>query len=401
MEPAMTSGSRNQFTPMSSEMELILCCARSHSDPANDDRIRSLLRGGLDWTEVMRRVNRHRVAPIVHEKLADVGGELLPEAQQEALREAAWHAARFSLASLRELVRLHDLFEAAGVSIIPYKGPALAWIAYGSFTRRDFVDLDFVLQQRDIPEATLLMRRAGYRAEFDLREAHDGVDKFAPGQYSFSLPDQTFQVELHTERTMRYFPIGLDLAEMRRRMIPVDVAGRRLHTFSLEDTLAMVCVHGAKHFWDRLSWILDVAQLTATQGLNWALALQVAEEMQSTRLLLLGLELAHDLLGARLPEFIIEKARVDSNVCWLAERVHQCFDRASEADLGMVSRTAFRWRSRDAMGQGIRHMLRLVASPTESDREMMHLPQALAPLYIFLRPIRLLRDHGVGSRRRT
>jgi len=36
---------------------------------------------------------------------------------------------------------------------------------------------------------------------------------------------------------------------MSRRFITVEISGRKMRTFSVEDTLVMLCVHGAKHFW--------------------------------------------------------------------------------------------------------------------------------------------------------
>ena len=45
-------------------------------------------------------------------------------------------------------------------------------------------------------------------------------------------------------------------------------------------------------------------------------------------------------------------------------------------------------------------MLRLTMSPTERDRQTTPLPRFLAPLYVLLRPWRLLREYGFGFRRR-
>ena len=85
---------------------------------------------------------------------------------------------------------------------------------------------------------------------------------------------------------------------MSRRLITVELCGRKLRTFSIEDTLVMLSVHGAKHFWERLGWILDVAELTAGQPVDWPLTMRIAAKLKSTRLLLLGLYLAHELMDA-------------------------------------------------------------------------------------------------------
>ena len=47
---------------------------------------------------------------------------------------------------------------------------------------------------------------------------------------------------------------------------------------------------------------------------------------------------------------------------------------------------------------GWRYVVRLAVIPAEEDWAMMRLPRALAPLYIALRPLRLLRKYGAANR---
>ena len=49
--------------------------------------------------------------------------------------------------------------------------------------------------------------------------------------------------------------------------------------------------------------------------------------------------------------------------------------------------------------EGWRYSARLTVSPAEEDWEMVRLPRALAPLYVALRPLRLL--HKIWSLGRT
>ena len=37
--------------------------------------------------------------------------------------------------------------------------------------------------------------------------------------------------------------------------------GRDVPALSLEDELVLICVHGAKHFWERLMWTADIAAM--------------------------------------------------------------------------------------------------------------------------------------------
>ncbi len=248
--------------------------------------------------ELARGRGHRGTAPLVTGRLRGdrrdgCGPDLACTVEAVARGGGAFHGCRKSL--LRELLRLHQVFEAAQILVIPYKGPLLARIAYGSFLRREYLDLDFAVEQKNIPETVAVLESAGYCPQFDPREAHAGQNGFAPGQYSFLSHPHKILAEFHTERTLRYFPIPIDFQDLTGRLMTVEIGGQRLRTFSIEDTLVMLCVHGAKHFWERLGWVLDIATLVAAQPVDWTLLNRIAAKMESTRVLHLGLYLAHDL----------------------------------------------------------------------------------------------------------
>lgn len=382
------------------EMEINLCCGRAPIDPAANERVRSLIQNGLNWPDVVAIAERHRLSPIVYEVIDAAAQDLISPAQLNMLREATVSSTSAGMALLRELLRLHQVFEAAQILVVPYKGPVLAWVAYGSFIRREYLDLDFAVQQKHIPDVVAVLESAGYRPQFDPPEVHGGQNATAPGQYSFLSHPQKILVEIHTERTLRYFPIPIDFQDLTSRLMTVEIGGRRLRTFSVEDTLVMLCVHGAKHFWERLGWVLDIARLAAAQEVNWTLLEQIATKMQARRVLLLGLYLAHDLFGALLPQPLLDEISDDQTVQELAEKVYEQYAGISDPGAGVLPRAVFRFRLRDGIGQGLRHTLRLAMSPTESDRQSVRLPRWLAPLYMLVRPWRLLREYGSGLKRR-
>jgi hypothetical protein len=391
---------RDETKKMSPELELVLFSARAKSSE-NENRIRVLFGKGVNWNQVLALAIQHNLLPVLNERFHALDTDWLAQDQREALTELARDQGKNSLLFLGEMLRLHGLFEAGQIPAIPYKGPMLAWLAYRDFALRTFTDLDFVVPQRYIPQAMSLLKAAGYDARFDPQEAQASGREPAAGEYAFVRGPHFMRVELHTERTLRYFPRPLNLDDMNARLIQVEIAGRTVRTFSVEDTLVLLCVHGAKHFWERLAWIVDVARLVTAQPVDWPLAMRIAAEMKCVRLLLLGLYLAHDLVGASLPQDILEKAQRDANVRWLAGKVREQLEGTSDPSMGVLPRAVFRIRSRDKIEEGVWHLLRLATSPTESDRQMVRLPRMLAPVYMFVRLWRLLREYGVGFRRRV
>ena len=385
---------------MRPELELILCSARPHS-AENEERIRALLASGVNWSELLASAIEHKLAPASHERLRSLGTAYLSPDQREMLAELARSTVKNNMAYLAEMLRLQRVFAASKIPVIPFKGPALAWLAYPNFAQRSCVDLDFVVPQHHIPEIVDLLRADGLVPQFSLHEIQAGKTGSAPGQYAFASSGNGCHVEVHTEKTLRYFSQPIDLEQMNSRLVSLEIGGETVRTFSVEDLLVMLCVHGAKHFWERLAWVVDIAQLTAVQNVNWTLLFEIAKKMESTRLLLLGLYLAHDLVEAPLPQTVLDRALADSNVQWLAAQVAEQYAGNKDAGMGVWPRAVFRLRSSDGTWKGLRRLVRLGMSPTESDRETIRLPGFLSPFYSLVRPLRLVGEYGLGFTRRS
>ena len=77
--------------------------------------------------------------------MAEAAQDLILPAQLNMLRDAAAPSTALGMALLRELLRLHRLFEEAQILVIPYKGPILASVAYEVLFAANTSDLDFIL----------------------------------------------------------------------------------------------------------------------------------------------------------------------------------------------------------------------------------------------------------------
>ena len=385
----------------SPEWKLLLACARTRLDEAHRGQIRELLRGPVDWPQFISAASRHRLASLAHRHLdAESAGAVPPDAAL-SLETLARSSGRQSLSHAGRLIELVDLFRSAGVAAVPYKGPTLGALAYGNFALRSFVDLDFMLPQRDLLCAARLLIAQGFQAYPDPTAADEArfLARFHPGQYAFVSDSKPPQVELHTEKTLRYVPVPLDWEGLSRRFIQVSFGGRQVQTFSVEDTLILLCVHGTKHFWERLSWICDIAELVqSTPGVDWGLNQDLARRAGCRRMWLLGLALANRLLDAPLPAEVRAWIEGDVQVQRLSRQIEDRLAGEDRTVLSAPQRLLFRLRSHESLGVSLRQCLRTAIFPTEEDRQACRLPDWAAPLYLALRPWRLLREHGFGLR---
>jgi SAM-dependent methyltransferase len=384
----------------SPELELVLLCLRIERDAAADRRIRELLSAELDWDELTALIFSHQVVPLFSRCPQALAPDRAPAGLRAYLDLSNRDFAKRSMLLFAEVLRLLTAFEAEGILLIPYKGIVQSWLAYRDFTVRTCLDLDFAVRQRDIPRAAELLKALGYESWLQPEELRLSERGQYPGQYAFHRRNLELPVELHTERTLRYFPVPLDFDALERCLQTIEIGGRAVRTFSPEDTIVFLCVHGAKHFWARLNWICDVARLAAApEAPDWAKLLAIAGEMRCTRSVLLGLVLAHDVLGAPIPETILSRARRDPNVAGLALQVREQIARKEESPRGIFQRARFRLRSRDQLGEGLLHVWRLSTRPTERDWNyaagVTGQPSSHSAIFsTLLRPWRLLRQYG-------
>lgn len=370
---------------------LLLLCARTRLDAAATAELRTLAEGDVDWASLLVAAAEHAVAPLVCRRLEDVARDALPLHWRDRFRDALMCNVQRNLFLTSELFRVLAALEVRSVQAVPHKGPVLAAQVYGDVALRQFADLDLVLLQRQIPIAHDVLTALGYRSEIPWAAGPETAR--IPGHYFYTDGSGRINLELHSEATLRYFPAPLNLDRLLSRLDYVDVCGRRVATFAAEDALPMLCVHGAKHFWEKLSWVADISELVQIhRGFQWPRAMDQARRLGATRMLLLGLGVARDLVGTPLPAEILRQIGGDRAVSGLARRIREQFMNETPVRPSVLRRFCIRAQMRGSSWDGLSYAFRLAMSPTEEDWNFLRLPPALSPLYAVLRPMRMLRE---------
>ncbi len=367
-------------------------------EPAIAEEIRRLAADSLDWDYLLTEAAEHSVTPLLGRQLPAAAADLIEPAKLQRLNDFTRANAVRSLVLTAELIAIMNLFRSEGIQAIPYKGPVLAAQAYGDLTLREFEDLDIILRQRDMRKANDVMVASGYRAKFPWILSPDAAALLVPVEYNYRDESRRMIVELHTERTSRHFPAPPDLDDLAARLVTVSLSGHELPTFAPEDGLVLLCIHGSKDFWERISWIADIAEFVrAHPQLDWDRCVRRADSLHARRMLHVGLALAIRLFDVPLPGEILSRVREDPVADSVASQVERRLLARNWPPLGAAGRLRFRRRMLEGVYAGWRYSLRLAVVPSEDDWSMMRLPRFLAPLYVVLRPLRLLRKYGVSD----
>lgn len=365
---------------------------RECASPLRDTQRFPQLLPGVDWQRLLLLAEAHGVLGQLAACLNDDSAVVAPPEIKQSLLEGQRVQNFLTLRLTAELFRLLDGFAKQGIFALAIKGPVLAARAYTDPSVRTYGDLDLLVRQRDIRRATELMIASGYQAAVPLRAIDAGK---IPGQYLFSKPDSTLLVELHNDLTLRYFPLPLPIEEFFGRQVRVRIDSGEVPAPCVEDELVLICVHGAKHFWERLSWIADVAGLISQQtNIDWERAASTARTVQSKHLLHTGLRLAVDVLRAKLPQAISSQVLGNATAARLTARALRWLPAAGYTPPRFFERAAFRLYMRGNFFAAPAYLLRLSLSPTEEDWQADGKLTSATFLDALRRPFRLIRKYG-------
>jgi hypothetical protein len=198
-------------------------------------------------------------------------------------------------------------------------------------------------------------------------------------------------IELHWEVAPHLFASTVNGERLWQDLITFDLNGTPVKTFSAEDLLFSLCVHGSRHLWERLGWICDVAELITRHTLNWTALLNRATSADAERMFLLGVHLAERLLNAPLPAEVKARCDSDPRLSSLADNIiEHLFN--GPTHVPATSREIFKYNIgvRKTLSARARYLLYMFR-PTDGDLGSHSLPPSLNFAYYLTRPFRLFR----------
>jgi hypothetical protein len=383
------------------EIKLLLCCARKNLDAETKKQVEHWLQQAIDWDYLLALADQHSVTPLLYQSLKQARPEVVPETVLAQLQADFQAIAVRNLYLTKELLSILNLCQKHDIPALPYKGPALAAFLYGNVTFRTFCDLDILVRKEDFFQVKDLLIAQGYQPRYvGLDDENERAYYQAYCEYSLVSADGEIFIDLHQALAQPHVLFPYPVEDLWQSLTSVSLAGTVVEHIGAEDLLLLLCIHGCKDFWRELKWICDIAELINTQTqIDWQRVMQQAKHFRSDRRLRLGLLLAHDLLGIELPEPAWHYVEIDPESRSLAHQVYQwLFCNADHLTLDItLKRLIFQFslmeRPTDKLRSGVGYMLHVI-SPKPTDWTWLPLPRSLYFCYYFLRPVRLIYEHG-------
>jgi hypothetical protein len=352
------------------------------------DRIRVLSRQPIRWNLLFDLADRHGTQPLLYQALVDVE-DAVPPSEMSALQQRYQINLHKALFGARELIRIVEHLSALGVEVMPYKGLALAELAYGDIALRHAGDFDLLIRPQDFSRIRDAVRELGYTPHLAFSEAEEHAYLRSGYECAFDGAAGPNLLEVQWAIQPSFYAIDFDMGALFQRAATISVAGHPMKTPSSEDLLLVLSAHAAKHVWGRLIWLCDIARIMSFARLDWTRIASQARALGIVRILRVTMLLAIRLLSATIPAAAQASLPEDPGAPALADEIQTHI--ASEAIFNVESLAYFRlmMRLRERPLDRLRFLQRLGFTPGPSEWQAVRLPAPLFPLYRLVRLSRL------------
>jgi len=362
-------------------ISLIIECCKTDKDNTN---IEKFLPSIQNWEEFINLAFSHGVFPLVYHSLKAYD-KLIPNDILKSMKTYNRNIAQQNMLMSVELIKVMKLLEENNIKAIAFKGPTLAQMAYGDISLRQFSDLDILIAQEDILKAyNLLSTFSTTETKYEYLQNDLYMDKL--NDITFIHNTNNILIELHWNLFQKQFSDTFSFSDILKTKQDLQIQHHTFSIFSHEILLVYLCMHGSKHSWERISWILDIDRiLRIHQDLDWNFIQQQAKKLECETMLDLGLSLTKKLFGTPI------MYKYNSNPK-LIEYVETSF---TDLPLTKTEFTInyngfkFRYMLHDNFLSKTRYLLKTLFPINAQDVSFVQLPQKLHFLYYAIKPLRL------------
>lgn len=199
---------------------------------------------GQAWRSLLDVTREENVLPLAAHRLAGSSVRFTPEQSAELapIQRKAHFSSFIWVETLRNVLAA---FHAAGLAVIPLKGPVLAERLYGDPALRSYADLDLLVQIPDLAAAEQALTAIGF------------VPTASADDYHQPWARNSIHLELH-HHVDHPLAFDFDLKQAWDRAEPSQYAEIPIQLFAPQDELAYLCLHAVRHRFDRLCLLVDL-----------------------------------------------------------------------------------------------------------------------------------------------
>lgn len=262
-----------------------------------------------DWDVVHRGIAQHGLVGLAIPLL--LRSQAVPSSMRAALRSEHGAHVVGVMHRLHELVRIAQALDAAGIRHVFIKGIALSIQLHGDPVARGGRDIDILVERARTRDAEAILRDLGYELPIHATPGDPNAIE-PPKESGWVHRESRILVELHDRLCDNHALLPWDFETLWAERETATIAGLAVPAMARRRLPVYLAVHGIRHGWQRLLWLVDLAALLDTPA-AWDAALDDAAKLGLDGMMLhLGWAL-HHWLARPVPAEVLArgKRRID------------------------------------------------------------------------------------------
>jgi len=390
----------NSKTPLIHKL-LIICC--KFAPTTNDIQYLNSRLGALEskteednktWQAFQYLVSRHGVLPLAYKAIYKYATNTTPQEYFDTLKEAFMANVRRNMLNSAELVRVITLLEDNGIEALAFKGPSLSQLAHGDIISRQYGDIDILVNIKDVTNAGALISKREYRPDYELSFLSNEAFLNVSSDLGFWHTKNGIYLELHWSLSRTKLSRGISSLILQREKTEISIQDKLIKTLPVDLLFLYLCVHGSKHLWGRMMWIVDIDRLIRRKkSIDWEKINEAAQITKNETSLLLGLLISHHVLATPVPKIALDRIAKNRKLSVLLKlSLQELLMPPKTENHGIkqiLAKYYFHFLLKDDFSERLRYLFSLVFKITPDDVLNVNLPKHMSFLYILIRPFRL------------
>ena len=239
----------------------------------------------------------HGVFPLVYHALKNYD-KLITDDILKSMKTHNRNIAQQNMLMTAELLNIMKLLEKNNIESIAFKGPTLSQMAYGDITLRQYSDLDILIHKDDVYKVYELFKK-DYTRSLELTVSQEKTWFKYAHDLGLTSANGT-HIEFHWRMLDSDHPINLNDINFYTSTETTTIKSNSMTIISNEEFLIYLCVHGSKHMFERVEWVVDIDRFIRTQSIDWNKINNLIKNKNYQKFVYLGLELAKELFSTPL-----------------------------------------------------------------------------------------------------
>lgn len=286
----------------SQELNLLLECCKVKLGVSSGSLSDLATNRQTDWNKFIGITGKHRIFPVFNKVLSDQN-DIFPEEVKSEISRKSSRNLKLMMKLAGELLKLHTLFQEAGIEFISYKGPLMVHQIFGDFSDRQTRDIDILITENNLEKAIAVLTKAGFKLidEYFSDDAQNrNLYLLRENHLRFTFPEQHIILELHWALS-KYFT-RFNTKKIFEQAVTAEFMDKSFKTMPLNLQFVFLCTHGIYHQYDSLFWLFDIAWIIKTKNPGFKVVLMEAEALKCRQAVVSSVFLAQHFFGIPIPE---------------------------------------------------------------------------------------------------